>query len=120
MRIVIVNRFMPPDEAPTSVLAGELAEHLRQSGHDVECIASSSDYRSGKAKCGSLHRIAGELISHLILLFKMMTARKAEPFALSQFSHLFGSDRRVRSLYPASTFCPLGHGCLSGSRCPSR
>ena len=78
MRIVIVNRFMPPDEAPTSVLAGELAEYLRQSGHDVECIASSSDYRSGKAKGGSLHRIAGELISHVVLFFKMVTARKAD------------------------------------------
>ncbi|MEZ5326129.1 MAG: glycosyltransferase [Verrucomicrobiales bacterium] len=78
MRILIVNRFMPPDEAPTSVLAGELAEHLRQSGHEVECIASSSDYRSGKAKGGSLHRAAGELMSHLVLLAKMLVAPKAD------------------------------------------
>lgn len=76
MRILIVNRFMPPDEAPTSVLAEELAEHLRQSGHAVECVASSTNYRSGKRS--GMHRIAGELLSHLTLFFKMLTVGRSD------------------------------------------
>ena len=76
MRILIVNRFMPPDEAPTAVLAGELAQHLRTSGHEVACVASSANYRTkGRFK---LPRAFEELVSHIILFAKMVFTPKAD------------------------------------------
>ncbi|MGK0185222.1 MAG: colanic acid biosynthesis glycosyl transferase WcaI [Verrucomicrobiales bacterium] len=111
MRILIVNRFMPPDEAPTSVLAGELAEHLQQSGHEVECIASSTDYRGGKRS--GLLRIAGEMVSHLQLMYKMLTARRADlllclssPTCLAVTAAIAATIRRTRFAHWAMDVYP--------------
>lgn len=76
MRIGIVNQFAPPDESPTSVLAGELAEHLRSVGHDVELIACDGGYRNRRSVGGS--RLLRELRAHLSLFWKCLRFRKAD------------------------------------------
>ena len=76
MRIGIVNQFAPPDEAPTAVLAGELAEHLRAQGHEVELIACKSGYRKRGGVRGS--RLLHELGAHLTLFWKCLRLRKPD------------------------------------------
>jgi colanic acid biosynthesis glycosyl transferase WcaI len=76
MRILIVTRFAPPDEAPTAVLAGELALHLEGEGHDVELISSASGYRKG-SKSG-LSRATDELICHANLFLKALRAERGD------------------------------------------
>lgn len=39
MRVFVVNQWLPPDPAPTSVLAGEVAEALRAVGHEVVYVS---------------------------------------------------------------------------------
>ena len=49
-RIVAINRFYWPDEAPTSQLLKDVAEHLASRGHSVTIVASRLGYRhSGRS-----------------------------------------------------------------------
>ncbi|MEZ5302574.1 MAG: hypothetical protein R3F11_18350 [Verrucomicrobiales bacterium] len=76
MRIILVNQFAPPDEAPTAVLMGELGAHLRACGHEVEFIEAGQDYR--KADRGARDRIFRELRAHASILWRLATARRAD------------------------------------------
>nr|NIM62452.1 glycosyltransferase [Acidobacteriota bacterium]NIQ86046.1 glycosyltransferase [Acidobacteriota bacterium] len=44
MRIVLLNQYYTPAEAPTAVLAADLLEALARRGHEVHAIASSRAY----------------------------------------------------------------------------
>jgi glycosyltransferase involved in cell wall biosynthesis len=44
MRILLLNQFFPPDQAPTGVLLSDVAEHLTELGHDVTVICASTSY----------------------------------------------------------------------------
>ncbi|REJ64476.1 MAG: glycosyltransferase WbuB [Planctomycetota bacterium] len=44
MRVTILNRYYPPDLAPTGRLASDLAEELVRRGHGVSVIAGSDGY----------------------------------------------------------------------------
>lgn len=76
MRIAIINQFAPPDESPTSILAGDLAKHLEADGHDVQILACGSDYRIRKRNRGS--RLFHELASHVSLFWKSLRFRRAD------------------------------------------
>ena len=73
-----MNRFIPPDESPTAVLAGELAEHLQAHGHNVELIAvsESTGYRSGSKR--GLSRAVEEILCHGKLFWKTLLARRGD------------------------------------------
>ena len=76
MRIAIVNQFAPPDEAPTGVLAGDLAEHLRSGGHEVRVIACDAGYRSRRPS--GARRLLHELRAHISLFWKSLFFRRAD------------------------------------------
>jgi colanic acid biosynthesis glycosyl transferase WcaI len=76
VRIGIVNQFAPPDESPTSVLAGELADHLRSCGHDVRLISCDGGYRNERKNRRG--RLLHELCAHLKLFWKCLWYRKAD------------------------------------------
>ena len=76
MRIAIVNQFAPPDESPTSVLAGDLAEGLIARGHEVELISCDGGYRSRRSFRGS--RLLHELRAHLGLFRKCLKTKKPD------------------------------------------
>lgn len=59
MRILLVNQYAPPDQAPTARLLGELAESLNQSGHSAHLLADRAAYRGHHHRKGS--RLAREL-----------------------------------------------------------
>ena len=44
MRFLFLNQYAPPDPSPTARLLGELADHLRAGGHEVETVSWSTDY----------------------------------------------------------------------------
>lgn len=45
MRVLLLNQYGPPDEAPTARLLGELAEGLRGRGHAVGIVSQGESYR---------------------------------------------------------------------------
>ena len=113
MRIAIVNRFMPPDESPTAVLAGELAEYLASRGHVVEKISSSGGYRKVTKGNRGLGRAAGELKSHASLLWKMLRTRNPDliiclssPTCLAVTAALVAMVRRTRLAHWAMDVYP--------------
>lgn len=38
MRVFVINQWLPPDLAPTAVLAGEVAQALREAGHEIVLV----------------------------------------------------------------------------------
>ena len=59
MRIVLLNQYYVPAEAPTAVLAGDLLESLASRGHDVHVITSSRAYNDPSQTYASSERIGG-------------------------------------------------------------
>lgn len=65
MRIIFVNRYVPPDQSATSQILGDVAEHLAEQGHEVILIGSRMAYDDpsqtfpAREKRGSLtlHRV---------------------------------------------------------------
>ena len=53
MRFLFLNQYGPPDPVPTARLLGELAEHLRGRGHEVEIVSQSRSYHGRPARGGS-------------------------------------------------------------------
>ncbi|HEX8297140.1 MAG TPA: hypothetical protein VF593_12620, partial [Chthoniobacteraceae bacterium] len=56
MRFLFLNKYFPPDPAPTGVLLRELADELENSGHIVDFVATRQDYRAAKAQRGRMRR----------------------------------------------------------------
>ena len=52
MRFLFVNQFIPPDEAPTSLLLGDLAGALEAEGHEVVWVGSQGGYRTRNVRWG--------------------------------------------------------------------
>jgi len=48
MRVLLLNQYFPPDQAPTGLLFGEIADELRTRGHEVICVSSGQEYRGGQ------------------------------------------------------------------------
>jgi hypothetical protein len=65
VRILFLNQYFPPDPAPTGVLFGEIADALRERGHEVRFIDAAQEYRGGQGKSGRLRRELGGLLRML-------------------------------------------------------
>ncbi len=72
MRLLLLNQFVPPEGAPTARLMGDLADHLREQGHDVVCIGAAKNYRQSAS--GMAARLFRDLRAHLVLAWKTLTA----------------------------------------------
>ena len=68
MRILLINQFVPPDEAPTARLLGDLKEHLETLDCSVTLLGASAGYQGG-AKTG-LARLVRDAKAHFNLLWK--------------------------------------------------
>lgn len=75
MRILFLNQYFPPDPAPTGVLFGDLADALRQRGHEVQLVAGADAYREGQGRGARLLR---ELIALVTILWRGVFCRRAE------------------------------------------
>jgi glycosyltransferase involved in cell wall biosynthesis len=56
VRILFLNQYFPPDPAPTGVLFGEIADALKERGHEVRFIDAGQEYRSGQGRSGRMRR----------------------------------------------------------------
>ncbi len=64
MRFLFLNQYAPPDPAPTARLLGELADHLRRAGHEVETLSPAQSYQGRPARGGGrLRRELGALFA---------------------------------------------------------
>ena len=68
MRILLINQFIPPDEAPTARLLGDLKEHLETLDCSVTLLGASAGYQGG-SKTG-LARLVRDAKAHFNLLWK--------------------------------------------------
>ena len=50
MRVVLLNQFYRPAEAPTAALAADLCEALVAAGHEVSVVCSSRAYNDGSQR----------------------------------------------------------------------
>lgn len=76
MRFLFVNQFVPPDEAPTALLLGDLAAALESEGHTVIWVGGGTGYRSRKVKAGG--RARRELASLCRLLWSGWQAPRCD------------------------------------------
>lgn len=111
MRILLVNQFVPPEEAPTARLLGDLERHLTHQGHEVRCIGAARDYR--KAATGILARLIRDLRAHVVLAWKILMAGPSDwlvclsdppglPFTIAILAKLTGarSAHWAMDVYP--------------------
>jgi glycosyltransferase involved in cell wall biosynthesis len=68
VRILLINQFVPPDEAPTARLLGDLKQHLETLDCSVTLLGASEGYQ-GAAKTG-VARLLRDAKAHLNLLWK--------------------------------------------------
>jgi glycosyltransferase involved in cell wall biosynthesis len=59
MRILILNQYVPPDEAPTARCAGQLAAEFEREGHEVVFVGCDAMY--GRRVHRGAMRLVGEL-----------------------------------------------------------
>jgi colanic acid biosynthesis glycosyl transferase WcaI len=76
VNFLFLNQFAPPDPAPTARLSGEVAEALRDRGHEVAFVSDGADYRGGKTLLGS--RALREASSLVRLFFRTLFAKRAD------------------------------------------
>ena len=76
MRILLLNQFVPPEGAPTARLLGDLADHFREAGHEVEFIGATQDYR--KSGMGLRARLFRDLKANVVLAWRTLTAGRAD------------------------------------------
>lgn len=117
MRILLINQFVPPDEAPTSRLLGELGDALQNRGWDVEYLGGANRYRS-KALRG-WRRWLRDVGTHARVLWHGLLAKKpdiilclTDPPALVFTSALIASLRGCRLAHWAMDVYPEIAGAL--------
>lgn len=77
MRFLFLNQYGPPDPVPTARLLGELAEHLRAQGHEVEILSQSQSYHGRPARGGG--RLRRELSALFAILRAGWSGKRARP-----------------------------------------
>jgi len=74
MRVLFLNQYFPPDPAPTGVLFGEIADALRQRGHEVAAAQAGQAYRGGERRAA---RVLWELWALVTILWRGLFCRRA-------------------------------------------
>lgn len=68
MRLLVINKYVPPEPAPTAALAGELASMLRDRGAEVAFLGAATEYRTNR------HRGWRRWLREIILLLKLFVS----------------------------------------------
>lgn len=71
MKVLFINQYAPPDQAPTARLLGDVADHLRARGHNVVTVHQRESYREHPSVGGS--RLKRELTALLSILWSALT-----------------------------------------------
>lgn len=84
MRFLFVNQYGPPDPSPTARLLGELAEFLRQNGHEVKVICQGRNYHRRPAR--GLRRLWREAQALVSMTWSGLRAGEPAPEVVLAFS----------------------------------
>ncbi|MFZ4763677.1 MAG: hypothetical protein ACOYMN_01885 [Roseimicrobium sp.] len=76
MRLLCINRFAPPDPAPTGRLLGDLRDELTRRGWEVAILSPSRNYRQGKG--AGWRRWVGELQAHWQIFLGACLAKRPD------------------------------------------
>ncbi|OVE75602.1 hypothetical protein BVX97_04240 [bacterium E08(2017)] len=94
MRIVFVNQFYLPDDAPTALYLRDLAIYLKEHGHDVTVICSRGSYR-GREQYDSQQMIDGITVRRIgSSMFSMRSKVGALLRSLSFHKSILGEFRK--------------------------
>jgi colanic acid biosynthesis glycosyl transferase WcaI len=74
MRVFLLNQFVPPSQAPTARLIGDLAAALQAAGHEVRCIGSAGTYEAA----GGVKRIIRDLRAHLQMAWRVLASGRCD------------------------------------------
>jgi len=74
MNFVLINQYGPPDTSPTARLAGDLAQHLVDSGHQVKIVSSTAEASGYRKKYRGALRLLSEAGALVSLLWKSLWA----------------------------------------------
>ena len=75
MRVLLINKFGPPSDAPTARVINQLSAALRQLGHEPEIIESGGTYRGSRR---GLARAVDEMVALGRLCLKLVWSRPSE------------------------------------------
>lgn len=78
MRILLINQYGPPDTSPTACLAGDLLQHLKETGHEVVMVCHSSEASGYRQKYRGALRLLTEGVSLLSLIWKSIRSGPAD------------------------------------------
>jgi hypothetical protein len=76
MRILVINKYVPPEPAPTAALIGDLAEILRSKGAEVSHLGATVGYRGARPQ--GWRRWLHEIQLLLRLLWAGMTSNRPD------------------------------------------
>lgn len=76
MRILVINKYIPPEPAPTAVLVGDLSTFLRANGADVSHLGAEVGYRGARPQ--GWRRWLHELQLLLRLLWTGLTSKRPD------------------------------------------
>lgn len=101
MKLLILNQYAPPAQAPTSRLVDELRAFLVQQGHSVRIVSERAEYRGHHARTGS--RLLRELKALAVITWAALLSRPhpdvilalSSPPCLLVAAALVASTRRV-------------------------
>lgn len=110
MKVLILNRFVPPDPSPTARLAGDLAGLFRARGHEVLLPGGGVAYQAGGSGAG---RLAGEMAAWVRLAGRALGGPRPDlivsfssPACLPVAAALAARWRRVRHVHWAMDVYP--------------
>jgi colanic acid biosynthesis glycosyl transferase WcaI len=111
MRILILNQYAPPDEAPTAKLVGHIAQSLAAAGHRVTIVGANQSYRRKISKAEN--RIIRELSALAEIFYRAVRSRNPElilstssPPGLLVIATLLALIKRARSVHWALDLYP--------------
>ena len=113
MRILLLNGFVPPSDAPTSRLLEEVGGALKTAGHEVEFLGMSKSYRERTKARSFARRAAGEVGQLISLFWKGLRAPKPDgivvlstPPCLPVIAALISRIRRIPMIHWAMDVYP--------------
>jgi colanic acid biosynthesis glycosyl transferase WcaI len=111
MRILILNQYAPPDEAPTAKLIGHISQSLSRAGHEVTIIGANQSYRRKRSK--TENRIIRELSALAEIFHKAVRSENPEvilstssPPGLLVIARLLAVIKRAKSVHWALDLYP--------------
>jgi putative colanic acid biosynthesis glycosyltransferase WcaI len=103
MRILFLNQYFHPDDAPNGTLLAEVAQARREAGDEIDLVASGQGYRDGRSQRGRLLHEVGALWTILVRGLRRprpaLVVSGTSPPCLLIVARLISAWHRARSIH---------------------